>query len=110
MKSSAPQAARRLAPAFTRLALATAFAALSGLSMQASAGEITVYAAVEADNLKVFGDAFAKAHPSIKVNWVRDSTGIIHARLLAEKDNPRADAIFGMSVTNTIGLDEMGLL
>jgi hypothetical protein len=26
---------------------------------------------------------------------VRDSTGIIQARLMAEKDNPRNDVIFG---------------
>ena len=87
-----------------------ASAAVLAVAATAHAGEITVYAAVEADNLKFFGDAFSKANPGIKVNWVRDSTGIIHARMIAEKDNPRADVLFGMSVTNTIALEEMGLL
>lgn len=93
-----------------RFARGVLLAGFATLSLAANAGEITVYAAVEADNLKVFGEAFSKAHPGIKVNWVRDSTGIIHARLLAEKDNPRADALFGMSVTNTIALEGMGIL
>jgi iron(III) transport system substrate-binding protein len=98
-------------PTAIRRSLAAAIALCAGLAGDAArAGEITVYAAVEADNLKFFGEAFARANPGIKVNWVRDSTGIIHARLVAEKDNPRADAIFGMSVTNTIALEEMGLL
>ena len=104
---NSPQLQPRRTLSFAGRAL---LAVCTALTFSASAGEITVYAAVEADNLKVFSDAFAKANPSIKVNWVRDSTGIIHARLLAEKDNPRADAIFGMSVTNTIALEEMGLL
>ncbi len=102
---------RNLQGLFARAWLrAGAIAMLAAATLTARAGEITVYAAVEADNLKFFGEAFAKAHPGIKVNWVRDSTGIVHARLIAEKDNPRADAIFGMSVTNTIALEEMGLL
>ena len=101
---------RRAQPARSSFLASLIGAAGLLLATAASAGEITVYAAVEADNLKFFGEAFAKANPGIKVNWVRDSTGIIHARLIAEKDNPRADAIFGMSVTNTIALEEMGLL
>ena len=31
----------------------------------------------------------SKANPDIKIQWVRDSTGIITAKLLAEKNNPR---------------------
>jgi len=95
---------------FSVLARLLGATSLALAAAAAGAGEITVYAAVEADNLKFFGEAFAKANPGIKVSWVRDSTGIIHARLIAEKDNPRADVIFGMSVTNTIALEEMGLL
>ena len=64
-----------------------------------SAGELTIYSTTDADNLKVIGKAFSEAHPDIKVNWVRDSTGIMHARLMAEKDNPRADVLFAIRGT-----------
>ena len=62
--------------------------ALSALGAQA--GQLTVYSSAGADVLKIYADQFAKSHPTIKVNWVRDSTGIMQAKLLAEKDNPRA--------------------
>lgn len=75
----------------------------------ARAGELTIYAAVEADNLKIIGDAFAKAHPDIKIKWIRDSTGVIQARLTAEKDNPRNDVLFGMTVTTAMTFETMGL-
>ena len=35
--------------------------------------------------------SFEAANPDIKIQWVRDSTGVITAKLLAEKDNPQAD-------------------
>ena len=81
----------------------------TSLAVPARAGELTIYAAVEADNLKIIGDAFAKAHPSIKINWIRDSTGIIQARLIAEKDNPRNDVLFGMTVTTAVTFEAMGM-
>ena len=38
---------------------------------------------------------FNEEYPDITVNVVRESTGIITARLLAEKDNPQADVVWG---------------
>ena len=46
----------------------------------------------------------------IKVTWVRDSTGSLQARILAEKDNPRNDLYFGHSVTNLLALDALNML
>lgn len=74
-----------------------------------SAGELTIYSSVEPDNLKIFSENFSKAHPSIKVNWVRDSTGVIQARVIAEKDNPRNDVFFGHAATDLLSLDQMGM-
>jgi len=31
--------------------------------------------------------------PTIEIKWVRDSTGVITAKLLAEKANPQADVV-----------------
>lgn len=75
----------------------------------AQAGELTIYSSVEADNLKVFSENFAKAHPDIKINWVRDSTGVIQARVIAEKDNPRNDVFFGHAATDLLALDQMSM-
>ena len=74
-----------------------------------SAGELTIYSSVEPDNLKIFSENFSKAHPSIKVNWVRYSTGVIQARVIAEKDNPRNDVFFGHAATDLLSLDQMGM-
>lgn len=83
--------------------------ALSVLPAAALAGELTIYSSVEADNLKVFAERFARAHPDIKINWVRDSTGIVQARLMAEKENPRNDVIFGHAATDLLALDRLGM-
>ena len=56
--------------------------------------ELTVYTAVEAEDLTRYAAKFNESHPDIKINWVRDSTGIITAKLLAEKNNPQADVVW----------------
>lgn len=72
--------------------------------------ELTVYTAVEAEDLKKYAARFNEDHPDIKVNWVRDSTGVITARLLAEKDNPRADVVWGLAGTSLLLLKNEGML
>ncbi len=89
---------------FVGMLLSTGF-----LVNSVTAGELTIYSSVESDNLKIFSENFAKAHPSIKVNWVRDSTGVIQARVIAEKDNPRNDVFFGHAATDLLALDQMGM-
>lgn len=73
-------------------------------------GELTVYTAIETDYLQDHLDLFAEEYPDIKLNLVRDSSGIIISRILAEKDNPKADVIWGLSVDSLIMFDEDGLL
>lgn len=84
-----------------------------GCSSKSSSGdkkqEITVYTAIEDAQIPVYLEAFEKAHPEIEVKLVRDSTGIIAAKLLAEKDNPIADVVWGTGITNLMPLDELGL-
>lgn len=93
---------------FKRTALAALFA---GLSMQASAAtELTVYTALEVEQLKAYQQAFEQKHPDIEIRWVRDSTGIITAKLLAEKDQPRADAVWGLAASSLAVLQEQGML
>ncbi|HEX6136100.1 MAG TPA: extracellular solute-binding protein [Casimicrobiaceae bacterium] len=68
----------------------------------ARAGEITVYTALEEDDVRVYLTEFAKAKPGIKVNVLRLSTGDLIARVLAEKANPRQDVIWGTALTQMV--------
>jgi len=83
---------------------------IGSLTMAHAATELTVYTAYENDDLSAYKKAFEADNPDIVINWVRDSTGVIAARLLAEKDNTRADVIWGLAVTNVDLLKKSGLL
>jgi iron(III) transport system substrate-binding protein len=65
----------------------------------AQAGEITAYTSLEEDDVRIYLEAFNKAHPDIEVNVLRLSTGDLGARILAEKANPQHDIIWGWAVT-----------
>ena len=54
--------------------------------VSANAGSLTVYTAIEAEDLKRYAATFNEDHPDIEINWVRDSTGIVTAKLLAKKN------------------------
>src|SRR3546814_4003986 len=72
--------------------------------------ELTVYTAVEAEDLKRYAETFNQDHPDIKINWVRDSTGVVTAKLLAEKNNPQADVVWGLAATSLLLLKTEGML
>lgn len=74
------------------------------------AGEITVYTALEDDIIAKYLESFKAQYPDIKVNIVRDSTGVITAKALAEKANPRADVIWGTAATSLLVLDQAGMI
>ena len=92
--------------------LKTLFAACGvALSMSAAAATtLTVYTALEPDQLKAYKEAFEKANPDVQIRWVRESTGIITARLIAEKARPQADAVWGLAATSLMQLDQQGML
>lgn len=94
-----------------RLALAGA-ALLAALSVPALAQktQLLVYTALETDQLKAYQEGFNKVHPDIDIKWVRDSTGVITAKLLAEKANPQADAVMGVAASSLALLDKNGML
>jgi len=94
--------------AMTMVAAVALFSA-STASVQAKT-ELTVYTAVEAEDLKKYAERFNKAHPDIEIKWVRDSTGIVTAKLLAEKNNPQADVVWGLAATSLLLLKSEGML
>lgn len=71
---------------------------------------LKVYTALEEEQLPVYKEAFEKANPDIEIEWQRDSTGVITARLLAEKDNRQADVVWGLAATSLMLLDKNGML
>lgn len=77
---------------------------------KADSGEITVYTALEDEQVTDYLAAFNEEYPDIKVNVVRESTGIITAKLIAEKDNPQADVVWGTAASSMMVLDDMGAL
>jgi iron(III) transport system substrate-binding protein len=93
-----------------RAAAATAFAAALSASAAFAQTELTVYTSVEAVDLDRYKQTFETANPDIKINWVRDSTGVMTAKLLAEKDNPQADVVWGIAATSLLLLKSEGML
>ena len=97
---------------FRKSALLSSIAAATLLasSHTLAATELTVYTAVEAEDLARYAKMFNQDHPDIKIKWVRDSTGIVTAKLLAEKNNPQADVVWGLAATSLLLLKSEGML
>jgi len=91
---------------------AAALSAFLGLPQDAAAQKtrLTVYTALENDQLGPYKEAFEKDNPTVEIAWVRDSTGVMTARLIAEKDNPRADVIWGLSASSVVQFENLGML
>ena len=94
---------------WTRAAAVAAMALLAG-GAAAQKTQLTVYTALEDDQLKAYTEGFNKAYPDVEIVWVRDSTGIITAKLLAEKANPKADVVMGVAATSMAIFDKEGML
>ncbi|RYX94079.1 MAG: putative 2-aminoethylphosphonate ABC transporter substrate-binding protein [Comamonadaceae bacterium] len=89
--------------------------AIGGLVATAAAAfaqkpTLLVYTALETDQIKAYEEGFKKANPNIDIKWVRDSTGVITAKLLAEKANPQADVVMGVAASSLALLDKQGML
>jgi len=81
-----------------------------GSSAWAQKTTLLVYTALETDQLKAYQEGFSKAYTDIDLKWVRDSTGVITAKLLAEKGNPQADVVMGVAASSLALLDKNGML
>jgi iron(III) transport system substrate-binding protein len=90
------------------IALLGLLAATTGAFAQKT--QLLVYTALETDQIKAYQEGFNKVYPDIEIKWVRDSTGVITAKLLAEKANPQADTIMGVAASSLALLDKQGML
>ena len=101
----------RIASTVAAVAIAVTCSVQAGA--QTAPGEkvqLTVYTSLQKEVLAAYEEAFRKVHPEIQIGWVRDAGGVIHARLLAERQNPRADVIFGLPVTDILSLEKEGMI
>jgi len=76
----------------------------------ATSGTIIVYTALENVQVGRLIEAFNVHYPDITVDVVRDSTGVITSRLLAEANNPQADVVWGTAASSLMVLEAMDLL
>ena len=71
---------------------------------------LNVYTALESDQLRAYQEAFNARHPDIEIRWTRASTGVITARLLAERAQPVADVIMGVAASSMVVFEREGML
>lgn len=71
---------------------------------------VVVYTSYETDEATRYLEELKREIPTLEVRWIRLSTGEIAARILAERDNPQADVIWGLAVTRLIPLAQQGVL
>ncbi|MGL4485255.1 MAG: extracellular solute-binding protein [Anaerovoracaceae bacterium] len=71
---------------------------------------LNVYTALEDDIIADYLETFKEQNPDVTVNITRDSTGIITAKLLAEKDNPQADVVWGTAASSLLVLKSNDML
>ncbi len=99
----------RLTPGFGKSLIMLALAAMAGIAM-AQKTQLLVYTALETDQIKAYQEGFNRVNPDIEIKWVRDSTGVITAKLLAEKANPQADVVMGVAASSLALMDKQGML
>jgi iron(III) transport system substrate-binding protein len=81
-----------------------------GTVEKATEGSITVYTAFEDDQIDKYLESFKEQYPDIDVEVIRESTGTLIAKVIAEKDNPVADVIWGTSASVLLQLEPYGLI
>lgn len=69
-------------------------------SQPAASTQLVIYTAKENEEIEKYLPVAEKALPDLQLEVLRLSTGDLTARLLAEKDNPQADVIWGVAATS----------
>lgn len=85
-------------------------AGAEGAETTTASDSLTIYTALEDDIIEGYLASFREQYPDIELNIVRDSTGTIISKLIAEKDAPVADVLWGTAVTSLLSLDDYDLI
>jgi iron(III) transport system substrate-binding protein len=72
--------------------------------------KVVIYTSLENEEVVDYLEQAKKELPDLEIQAIRLSTGELGARMLAEKDNPQADCIWGWAVTNTSEFVPKGML
>lgn len=90
----------------------TAIAALSALATTANAADLVIYTSLPNEDAQATVDGFMAANPGTDVEWVRDGTPKIMAKLMAEIEagNPVADVLLIADTVTTERLKQAGHL
>lgn len=83
--------------------LVVCFLALVLATGAAAREKVTIYTSLETDETVKYLELARKEMPDLDIDIIRLSTGELGARMLAEKDNPQADLVWGWAVT---GMEE----
>jgi iron(III) transport system substrate-binding protein len=89
---------------------ALALIVVAGVAQAQTKTRIVVYSTLEPEHIDTYRKAFEADNPDIEMALVNDSTGVLTARLLAEKDRPQGDALWGLAVTSIVLLDAENVL
>jgi len=93
------------------LSIITSVFALFCITVSAIAKDtVIIYTALENDEIVKYLAVAEQQLPDLDIKAIRLSTGELGARMLAEKNNPQVDAIWGWAVTNMAGFVENGML
>ncbi|MBL8669046.1 MAG: putative 2-aminoethylphosphonate ABC transporter substrate-binding protein [Alphaproteobacteria bacterium] len=103
-------ASRKHTAAWTAMAVAAVALGLGAEALAQGKTKLTVYTAIENEQLEPFKKGFEADNPTVEIAWVRDSTGIMTARIMAEKANPRADVIWGLAASSMEAFARQGML
>jgi iron(III) transport system substrate-binding protein len=96
--------------------LSRRFALAAGVTLAAAAAfaqtktPLQVYTTLLPESLAEFKGAFESENPDIEIVWRRESTGTLTARIIAEAENARGDAVWGLAVTSMLDFKKRGML
>lgn len=79
-------------------------------SVAAAKDTVVVYTSLENEEVVDYLEFAKKELPGLDIQAIRLSTGELGARMMAEKDNPQADCIWGWAVTNMSEFIPKGML
>ena len=107
---TAPAAPTATAPAAPAAQTTETTAAPDAAIEKATTGSLTIYTAFEDDQIDKYLASFYEKYPGIEVEVIRESTGTLVAKVIAEKENPVADVIWGTSASVLLQLEPYGLI
>jgi iron(III) transport system substrate-binding protein len=90
--------------------LVFSFCVFLGTTAFAAKKPVVVYTSLETDETVEYLKLAEKELPNLDIKIIRLSTGELGARMLAERNNPQADLVWGWAVTNMDDFRDRGML